>query len=306
MFVKKKRNRSGSTTVVVVSKDGGRYSYVKVIGTSSDAGTISSYVAEGRRYITEHTDAGSAEFDFDGAERRMAGERSAAVEGFLDSIESVLHDCHRRILGRVFDAVGFGSVGDATFRSLVIARLSQPLSKRATVEYLKSHFDEDVSLHRIYRYLDTLDGTQRDAVQGVSVRHTMAVHGGMLGVLFYDVTTLYFETDKPDDLRRTGFSKEGRHHNPQIVLGLLVSGDGCPLAYNINEGSKYEGHTMLPAVRDFVRRYSLSDFIVVADSGMMSSANIADMEAEGYRYIVGARIRGMDAATTSWILSVER
>jgi len=306
MYLRTKTNRSGSTTVVVVEKIRGVQTYVKVIGTSSDAGVISDYVEQGRQYVREHTDVGTPEIDFDGTEQRMAEERYSAVESVLNSVESVLHDCHRRILDRVFDAVGFGSVGDDTFRSLVVARLSQPSSKRATVEYLKSHFGEDVSLHRIYRYLDTLDDTQRDAVQAVSVRHTMAVHGGTLGVLFYDVTTLYFEMDKPDDLRRTGFSKEGRHHNPQIVLGLLVSGDGCPLAYSINEGSKYEGHTMLPAVKGFVEKYSLEDFIVVADSGMMNTANIADMESEGYRYIVGARIRNMDADTTRPILAVER
>lgn len=85
-------------------------------------------------------------------------------------------------------------------------------------------------------------------------------------MLFYDVTTLYFESDYEDELRKTGFSKEGRHKNPQIILGLLVSIGGYPLAYCIHEGNKYEGHTMLPVVTEFVRKYKLEDFIVVADS----------------------------------------
>ena len=71
-------------------------------------------------------------------------------------------------------------------------------------------------------------------------------------MLFYDVTTLYFEADKEDDLRKRGFSKEGRHKNPQVILGLLVSLEGYPLAYCIHEGNKYEGHTMLPVVQQFV------------------------------------------------------
>ena len=53
---------------------------------------------------------------------------------------------------------------------------------------------------------------------------------------FYDVTTLYFESDYENELRKTGFSKEGRHQNPQIILGLLVSIGGYPLAYCIHEG----------------------------------------------------------------------
>ncbi len=78
--------------------------------------------------------------------------------------------------------------------------------------------------------------------------------------MFYDVTTLYFEADREDDLRKTGFSKEGRHKNPQIILGLLVSLNGYPLAYCIHEGNKYEGHTMMPVIEEFVSKYELDDF----------------------------------------------
>ena len=91
--------------------------------------------------------------------------------------------------------------------------------------------------------------------------------------MFYDVTTLYFETDREDDLRKTGFSKEGRHKTPQIILGLLVSLNGYPLAYCIHEGNKYEGHTMMPVIEEFVRKYELDDIVVVADSGLMNEQN---------------------------------
>ncbi len=126
---------------------------------------------------------------------------------------------------------------------------------------------------------------------------------GRIGVLFYDVTTLYFEADYEDELRKTGFSKEGRHRDPQIILGLLVSIGGYPLAYCIHEGNKYEGHTMLPVVTEFVRKYKLEDFIVVADSGLMNSDNIADLEANGYKYIIGAKIKNESKRIQEWILS---
>ena len=115
--------------------------------------------------------------------------------------------------------------------------------------------------------------------------------GGNIDVLFYDITTLYFEADYEDDLRKTGFSKEGRHSNPQIILGLLVSLGGYPLAYCIHEGNKYEGHTMLPTINEFVSKYGLENFVVVADSGLMNNANIAELEAHGYKYIIGAKIK---------------
>ena len=189
------------------------------------------------------------------------------------------------------------------FRQLVKARLAYPVSKSATVEYLKNHFDEDVSLSKIYRYLDKLSDNQHEIVQGISVMHTSKIPDGHIGVLFYDVTTLYFEADYEDDLRKTGFSKEGRHKNPQIIPGLLVSIGGYPLAYCIYEGNKYEGHTILPVVTEFVRKYSLDDFIVVADSGLMNGNNIADLESNGYKYIIGAKIKNESKKIQEWILA---
>jgi transposase len=124
--------------------------------------------------------------------------------------------------------------------------------------------------------------------------------------VFYDVTTLYFETDFVDDLRKTGFSKDGKHSQPQVVLGLLVSDGGYPLAYSIHEGNKYEGDTMLPVVKDFVKKFDLKDFIIVADSGLMNKATIAELEQNGYQYIVGARIKNENKAVTDWILSQNR
>lgn len=103
-------------------------------------------------------------------------------------------------------------------------------------------------------------------------------------------------------MRKTGFSKEGRHKNPQVILGLLVSLGGYPLAYCIHEGNKYEGHTMLPVVQRFVEEYGLHDFTVVADSGLMTGDNINELERLGYRYIIGARIKGESEKVKSWIL----
>jgi len=130
--------------------------------------------------------------------------------------------------------------------------------------------------------------------------------GGTIGLVFYDVTTLYFETDYGDELRKTGFSKDGKHSQPQIVLGLLVSAGGYPLAYSIHEGNKYEGHTMLPAVEDFVKTFDLKDFVVVADSGLMNKDNIADLEAKNYKYILGAKIKSESKEIKSWIFSLQK
>jgi transposase len=206
----------------------------------------------------------------------------------------------------VFKLVGFEAIDDDILKHLVIARLCQPSSKAGTVDYLKSYFDEDIALYKIYRYLDKLYNTQQDKIQKISVAHTKKILGGNIGLVFYDVTTLYFETDYSDELRERGFSKDGKHSQPQAVLGLLVSRDGYPLSYSLFNGSQYEGRTMLPLVEDFVQRFELQDFVVVADSGLMNKKNIALLESGGYKYIIGARIKNESEEIKRWILSLEK
>ena len=158
-------------------------------------------------------------------------------------------------------------------------------------------------MSKIYRYLDKLSNQHHELVQDISVKHTMEVLDGEIGVLFYDVTTLHFETDTEDELRKTGFSKNGKHSNPQIILGLLVSLNGYPLAYCIHEGNKYEGHTMLPIIEKFIQKYQLKNFIVVADSGLMNNSNIEELERLGYQYIIGAKIKNETSSIKKFIVS---
>jgi transposase len=303
MFVKKKRNRSGTTSVIVAEKYNQNYKEHLTIGVSSDESDIKWFVEKGEQWIRDYQRKLLPELDLFGEEKYAQDKEKALVLHLLNNVENILLNGTDLILEKVFNTVGFNQIEDGIFRKLVQSRLSYPSSKSGTVEYLKNHFDEDVNLTKIYRYLDKLNHTQQDKIQDISVVHTQQLPGGQIGVMFYDVTTLYFETDKEDELRKTGFSKEGRHSNPQIILGLLVSIDGYPLAYCIHEGNKYEGHTMLPVVKEFVNKYQLNDFVVVADSGLMTEYNLVEMEENGYQYIIGARIKSETKSIQQWILS---
>lgn len=136
----------------------------------------------------------------------------------------------------------------------------------------------------------------------------MDIFGGRIGLVFYDVTTLYFESapDPSDELRQDGFSKDGKTAESQIVLGLLMSEDGYPLSYSVFNGKQYEGYTMIPIIDDFVQRFNLTDFIVVADSGLMSENNVNLLESAGYKYILGARIRSESPKVKKWLLDIDR
>lgn len=181
------------------------------------------------------------------------------------------------VLGKIFDEIGFNKLDDTLFKDLVLYRLVYPKSKLKTTEYLYRYEQKSYSEDDIYRYMDKLYDGKKEQVQNISFQHTLKVLGGQISVVFYDVTTLYFEIDNEDGLRKTGFSKEGKHQNPQIVLGLLVGKEGYPLAYDVFEGNKFEGHTMLPVIDTFKNKYNIKQLVIVADSGLLSNQNIIDL-----------------------------
>lgn len=299
MFVRKKRNRSGTTSIVVVDKRNGVYREIKTIGVSNNVSEIEAFWLEGKKWISNYLGERDIFVEY---EREV--EEQVVTSRLISNIENVLLNGELLILNRVFEKTGFNAIENDIFRQLVIARLSRPMSKSATVEYLKSHFGEDAQLHRIYRYLDKLHSTQQEKIQQISVEHTKKILKGKIGLMFYDVTSLYFETDNSDELRAMGFSKDGKHNQPQVLLGLLVSKDGYPLSYSVFNGGQYEGYTMLPVIDDFVHRFKLDDFIVVSDAGLLNEKNIALLESGGYKYIIGARIRNESSSIKQWILSL--
>lgn len=195
------------------------------------------------------------------------------------------------VLGKIFDDIGSTKIKDQLFRHLVLYRVIYPSSKLKTTEYLYRYEQKQYTKDDVYRYMDKLHRSQKEQIQQISFEHTKEVLGAEIKLVFYDVTTLYFEIDKSDDLRKTGFSKEGKHQNPQILLGLLVSNNGYPLAYEIFPGNKYEGHTMLPVLDAFKDKYALKRVVVVADSGLLTNANIEELRNNGYEFILGARIK---------------
>ena len=300
MFVRKRKNKTGTISVVVVLKQQGKYTEVKNFGTVASEAEAEVLQKKAKRWIDEY--GGQQLIDFD--DRR--GREREETERVVSNMDSLLINGTQLLLGRIYDEIGFNAIEDDVLRHLVTARLSQPRSKLATVEYLKSYYDEDVNLDRIYGYMDKLYNTQQELVQSISVEHTRRLLGGKLGIVFYDVTTLYFESAREDELRSPGFSKDGKTAETQVVLGLLVSDGGYPLSYSLYNGKQYEGYTMIPMIDDFRQRYGIGDdFVVVADSGLMNSNNIKLLRKAGYNYIIGARIKNETQAVKEWTLEQE-
>ena len=301
MSIRRKPNKSGSYSVQILDKRDGRNRLIRSLGSSKVEEELKDLERQATDYIARY--GGQGVLDFEGTAPVSHQEEA---DMFFDRIVDVRDDAPRVILSRIYDGVGFGAIGDEVLRSLTIARVCEPKSKVATVKYLKRCFREDYRLHQIYRYMDTLYDTRREQIQQISVEHTRKLLGGRIGIVFYDVTTLYFETAREDALRSPGFSKDGKTAESQIVLGLLVSRDGYPLSYNIFNGTQYEGRTMIPIIDDFVQRFSLTDFIVVADAGLLSRKNIALLKQSGYKFILGGRIKKESKSVQDWVLSLEK
>lgn len=283
MFVRKKRNKSGSISVQVIDTTGSTDKLIKTIGSSFDNVEIEELCKKGQSFISRYN--GQQQIDLSYREDRDF------FKSLTEGIQHIQMVGPELILGKLFDEIGFNKIPDSLFRHLVISRLVFPLSKLKTSEYLLRYHQISVDINQIYRYLDKLVNVQKEQIQTISYEHTLNLFEGKLSVVFYDVTTLYFEASDEDDLRKTGFSKDGKHRNPQIVLGLLVSLEGYPLAFDIFEGNRFEGHTMLPVVEAFREKFQLDRLLIIADAGLLSNSNVELLLEKKYEFILGGRIK---------------
>ena len=297
MYIRKKKNSSGSLSVQVIQKIDGKYKVVKTLGCATTQHEIEKLVHKAKHEILK----------LQAQPQLFVSENDIVVDqafSLLDntSIQTVGPEI---VFGKIYDYIGFNTIKEDLFRHLVIARLAFPLSKLKTTEYLYRFQGTYIKIDAIYRFLDKLNDKLKDQVEQISFEHTKRVLNGNISVVFYDMTTLYFEASDEDDLRKTGFSKDGKHQSPQIFIGLLVGMGGHAIGYDIFEGNTYEGHTLLPFLKKVSEKFNLNKPIVVADAGLLSNDNILALEQNGYEYILGARIKNESELIKKQILSVQ-
>jgi len=283
MFVRKKRNTSGSTSIQIVSKAQSRYKVVKSIGCATTWREIEKLEHLARQEMVEISKQAQL----------FESEHDKLIDKVFDSLynSSIRTVGPELIYGRIFDHIGYNQLNEELFRHLVISRLAFPLSKLKTVEYLYRYQGIRIDVNAVYRFLDKLNSKLKELVEQIAYAHTKRILQDNISVVFYDMTTLYFEASDEDDLRKTGFSKDGKHHLPQIYIGLLVALGGYAIGYDIYEGDTYEGHTLIPFLGKISKKFQLNRPIVIADAGLLSNDNIQALEEKGYKYIIGARLK---------------
>ena len=191
-----------------------------------------------------------------------------------------------QIFGQVYDTIGFPC---NLLRDLVVGRIVYPKSKLATINYLARYLGINLSKDKVYRFLDTL---KKNELTRIAFSFVAQKNNGVC-LVFYDVTTLHFATDKEDELRRKGYSKIHRHDLPQILIGLFVDKEGFPFDFDFFRGNTFEGHTFKQVVNNLTEKYSFEKLTVVADAAMLSYDNLCFLKERGINYIVGARLKNL-------------
>ena len=184
----------------------------------------------------------------------------------------------------------------------VMARIANPDSKRGSVRRLEQDFGVGLPLEKLYRMMDHLAGRVIERLKTRVGSATQALLPEPLNVLFFDCTTLYFESFTEDELKQNGFSKDAKHHQVQVLLALMVTREGLPVSYAVFPGATYEGHSFIPVLKDVQQRHPLGQAVWVADRGMFSDDNLKELEAQGCGYIVGARIKNLPKTLAEQIL----
>ncbi|MCK5592103.1 MAG: IS1634 family transposase, partial [Candidatus Pacebacteria bacterium] len=212
-----------------------------------------------------------------------------------------IHD----VYGGLFDKLGYAHIlknparHKATvkmFRDIVLGRIANPQSKRSTVGMLEEDFGITLDLDRVYKMMDSLDDAAIDRLNDITYKNTAGLFNEKIDVIFFDCTTIYFETFEEDSLRRNGYSKDLKFNQPQVLLAMMVTKEGLPIGYQVFEGDVYEGHTVINALKAIKEKRRLGKVVFVADAGMFNKENLIqldELEEEKIEYIVGARIKNM-------------
>jgi len=300
--IRKKKNSSGSISIHIVDRTNRGYKLIESLGSSKNEDEIEALYQQALKRVDElENNLFYASYNNQKKEQLKNLLSQITTDNFIPIGDEL-------VFGKLFNDIGCNKIfEDANnnlrklkeklflFKSLVISRLLYPGSKLELIHYLEYFKKQDINIYQVYRFLDTLyQDDIKSKIEECVFNHTKKIMDDTITITFYDVTTLYFESESEDDLRKIGFSKEGKLARPQILLGLFTTLEGYPLSYEVYKGNKYEGHTLVDILKKFQERFQLKNKpIVVADRGMLSNTNIAFLENNGYKYILAYKIKNI-------------
>jgi transposase len=271
---------SNSVSIQVYKIENRKRVIVRHIGTATDEQAKSDLLALAQDFINKI----SKQFRlFEG------GQSNTILNVSQTEFKGVYYNFLYELLFKIIIQVGFDKVKKNFLLDLVIMRMIEPASKLRSIELLNEYFGIK---HRRQSYYESAPQwlTLKSKAESVAIEFAKKQYSFQFDLLFYDVTTLYFETFDEDDLRRNGFSKDNKSQQPQVLVALMVTKEGFPIAYEVFSGNTFEGHTIIPVVNKFIKKNTIKNFTIVADAAMISDENVIGLRKNNINYIVGARL----------------
>ncbi|MFC2098896.1 IS1634 family transposase [Bacteroidota bacterium] len=191
---------------------------------------------------------------------------------------------------------------------MISNRLIDPLSKSATFNWKEKVYGEDwdqLNLQYLFRSMDIIADHQ-DMLEKSFFEKTRSLFKSPVSIVFYDLTTIYFESQQADALRKYGYSKDNKTDCVQVVIGLVINQDGLPISYNLFPGNTYEGKTVVPVLKRLKKDFLLEKIIFVGDKGIVGDEVMQEVSAAGYEYIIAAKISSVSEEYHQEILNREK
>jgi transposase len=278
--IREVKTGSGSIAVQIIYYKNRKRVILKHIGSAKTDEDISELRLIAEAFIKDYTNQGSLFDETDTSQLFDVNHcESVAVE----------YNWFYNTITQLQNQIGFNIGGRSLLNDLVTIRIMEPASKLRSIELIEQYFGIK---HRRQRFYESALNwlLLKEKIEQAVIAFAKKTYHFDFEILFYDVTTLYFETFKEDELRKNGFSKDNKSQQPQIVVALMVSKEGFPIAYEIFSGNTFEGHTFIPVIKDFIKKNNVKNITVVADAAMISDDNIKALVAAELKYIVGARL----------------
>lgn len=282
MRIRKVKTASGKYALQIVSKHQGRLTVHKHIGSYATEFEKENLYRKAHDFIQKTT----------GQVSILDHLKSASLSDIAITQNRQLFIYE--LLSRVYHKLGLSSYPDLLIKDLIIARLFHPASKLKLQGALYESFGRFYGKRTMYRHIkEALEKGIREKFQKALVEFTRSALNDSLHLVFYDVTTLYFESQVKTTLKDFGFSKDHRPQDTQIVVGLVVTRVGFPLYFDVFSGKTFEGHTFLPVIEEIIQLLDTKDLVVVADAAMISKVNINKLDSKNIGFIVGARMANL-------------
>jgi transposase len=291
MYIRKRKNKGGSTSILLLTgerqkgKKHVRSGMIKCFGSSCNEEELNTFIQQAEEYKQHLLLVSPKAPTLKITSPRDIKSCLSFIVGFSD------------VYGTFFDAI-FSQLNLKPhelkkLHDLIVMRIASPASKRKTA-MISRDYGLDCHVDSIYKLMDQI--TEKTVIQAKKIIYNhstalLAAQKETVDVMFYDLTTVYFETNSQDTLRDLGFSKDGKCQHVQIMLAVIVTKHGLPIDYEEFPGNCHEGHTLIPVIEKIKTRYNIDQTVLVADAALMNKINLSALTERQINYVIAARVK---------------